>query len=587
MSYNIEHTNDNNYKHSIYNYWILSSHNTYLPFDQYITEANMCYYNIILSTFMGGCVEIDVNGIHESKKDKSYDIKVRHAPINTKFLKLSKMLKKIVQIMKHKYELKQQGKKLPVGPLIISFDNKNISFNDKKDDINNPTQMQNIFWKVLNDNLLKYDGNLCNSNLSACPWIQIISEKNLDYTQMNLEDLDMKILLRGKEKKNFTRTIIGGSTKKMFIPPQDKLFDGYRHIFNSETRWFHLSNTKLNIFYGLAVDNSGNQIKNMSESIASFGVKKLGGSDSHIIKEIEQNHILNYYAIENTKYNLIRIFPDGKRIRSHNYDNLGYLMNGCQLVALNFQVIDKPWFQIMAIFNPDFFTTCNEKCELGKIQDIIASKTHKFKSYVLKPKWLRNDGNILDYPENHNIAVEIKIDISDKKEKYKNSKINVEIGINKSKNINYQDNININLKNINVTLPVIYIELSQGSNKYIGAYLLEWEINNSNDKTKTIYLYKFKQNKHYNDIPKVANDEDDSKYNVCDTNAFFMNIMKQIKCDIIYKWENTSNKFDITDTKKQSVVDTNEDEYDTNDVLTNENKDEYTKLIELAQEQPQ
>lgn len=592
MSLNIEPSNDKYYKHPIYDYWILSSHNTYLPFDQYLAGANMCYYNLILNVFMGGCIEIDLYGIHKSKKDKNYDIKIRHAPVNRKFLKLSKTLKKIVQIMKHKYDLKQSGKNLPIGPLIISFDNKDISFKDK-DDINSDEQMQNIFWKVLNDNLLKYDNKLCKSDLSKCPWIQIISDETLDYTKINLEDLDMKILLRGKERQNFKRIITGGitggSTKKMFIPPQDKLFEGYENIFNSETRWFHLSNTKLKSFEGLAVDKSGNQIKNMSESIASYGIKKLGGSDSQVIKDIEEKHIITYYAIENTKYNLIRIFPDGKRIKSHNYDNLGYLMNGCQLVALNFQVIDKPWFQVMAIFNPDFFTTCNEKCELGKIQDIIAKKTHKLKSYVLKPKWLRNDGNILEYPEKHKITLNIKIDISGKKDKYKDSKINVEIGINKKENIKYQDDIKIEIENINVTLPVLYIELLQGDNKYKGAYLLEWEKDNTTNKKKIIYLYKFKQNKHYNDIPTVIKD-DDTKYDVCDTNAFFMNIMKNLKCDITYKWENTNTKIVIDNTKTSNIIKTDEDEDDTNDVQTDENKDEYSKLIEpegKAEEKPE
>lgn len=577
MSKNIEPDNDLYYKHPIYDYWILASHNTYLPLDQYFGAANMCYYNIILSTFMGGCIEIDLYGIHKSKKDNSFDIKIRHAPINTKFLKLSKILKKIVKIMKHKYELKQQGKKLPIGPLIISFDNKNISFEDKKDDINKPEQMQNIFWKILNDNLLKFDGKLCTDNLSVCPWIQIITDDNLDYTKINLEDLDMKILLRGKEKKNFERIITGGSAKKMFIPPQDKLFDGYRGIFNSKTRWFHLSNTKLNSFEGIATDKLGTQIKNMSESIPSYGIKKLGGSNSKIIREMEQNHIINYYAMENSKYNLIRIFPDGKRIKSENYDNLGYLMNGCQLVALNFQFIDKSWFQNMAIFNPDFFTICNDKCELGNLQDIISSKTHKIKPYVLKPKWLRSDGNITEYPVNHSIHLEIKIDLSGKKDKYKDAKVNIEIGINKKDNMKYASIIEIDMENINVTLPVLYIEISSGNNKYSGAYLLDWH-NNNDEIKKTIYLYKFKKNKHYNYIPSVKDDKDDTKYNLCDSNVFFMNILKQMKCDITYKWT-AYEKFKISDTKKQNTIDPSESEEDTNDVPNDENMKDFKELI--------
>ena len=129
----------------------------------------------------------------------------------------------------------------------------------------------------------------------------------------------------------------------------------------------------------------------------------------------------------------------------------------------------------------------------------------------------------------------------------------------------------------------------QGDNKYKGAYLLEWEKDNTTNKKKIIYLYKFKQNKHYNDIPTVIKD-DDTKYDVCDTNAFFMNIMKNLKCDITYKWENTNTKIVIDNTKTSNIIKTDEDEDDTNDVQTDENKDEYSKLIEpegKAEEKPE
>ena len=592
---NIIKIDEKYYSYPIYDYWILSSHNTYLPFDQYVGDANMCYYNLITSVFMGGCVEVDLYGIYE--KDKIYDIKVRHAPTKKNFLKLSELLKKIVLLMKRKYQLKKEGKNLPVGPLIISFDNKDLSFDEKKHKKDDRKHSQNIFWQILEDNLLKYDNTFCNKNLSElktnCPWIQIIDENSIDYTKIKLEDLDMKILLRGKENKSIQREIpqhiTGGSTKKMFIPPSDTLFSSYKDIFKTTNRWFHLTNTKLNAFEGKSIDNSGNPIKNMSESIPSVGIKKLGGNESPIIKDVEQNHKVFHYAIENTQNNLIRIFPDGTRALSANYDNLGYLMNGCQVVALNFQAIDKPWFQNMALFNPNFFTLCNEKCETGKIHDLVASKIHKIQSYVLKPIWLRSDGNISEYPKKHNITINIKIskNKNDKKESNKldkKQKISIEIGINKKEliDIEYDKEIEIKLENINVTLPIIYIQLSSGNTFYKGAYLLEWTEKDKSNKNINIYLYKFKvkdsafnklrkeKNKvYYNDIPTLK--AKDNKYNLCDENTFFMNILKKINCNITYSWTETDNIIidnDTTKTTKTIKIDKNEDEDDIQYVKT-------------------
>ena len=172
---NIIKIDEKYYSYPIYDYWILSSHNTYFPFDQYVGDANMCYYNLITSVFMGGCVEVDLYGIYE--KDKIYDIKVRHAPTKKNFLKLSELLKKIVLLMKRKYQLKKEGKNLPVGPLIISFDNKDLSFDEKKHKKDDRKHSQNIFWQILEDNLLKYDNTFCNKNLSDIPTLKAKDNK--------------------------------------------------------------------------------------------------------------------------------------------------------------------------------------------------------------------------------------------------------------------------------------------------------------------------------------------------------------------------------------------------------------------------
>lgn len=101
-------------------YYIASSHNTYLEEDQLFGKTNIdCYINF-LTYFGGGCIEIDIIRIEYNKEINNLDIIVGHYMTLTCELYLSDIFKKIKEFLEN-----NNFKKL--GPIIISFDNKYIS----------------------------------------------------------------------------------------------------------------------------------------------------------------------------------------------------------------------------------------------------------------------------------------------------------------------------------------------------------------------------------------------------------------------------------------------------------------------------
>ena len=235
---------ENYYAHSIYDYWIFSSHNTYLTYDQISESSNLCYYNLIMNIFMGGCVEIDLYNLYEDPKTKEKDIMVKHSPNQKQFVKLSKIMNTIVKTMKKKFDYIKQNINVPVGPVIVSFDNKKTITDET----------QTVFWDILHKTLYKYE-EYCGKPNDICPWVQIINKDTLNLMNIPLENLNGKILIRGKEKKNPT------DSKKTFIRPPYT-----NNIFIHETKWFNITNTKLNAFEQI------NENKNLSESLGSYSL---------------------------------------------------------------------------------------------------------------------------------------------------------------------------------------------------------------------------------------------------------------------------------------------------------------------------
>ena len=98
---------------------------------------------------------------------------------------------------------------------------------------------------------------------------------------------------------------------------------------------------------------SGKQKVKMSVNLVSLLVytvgvkcrgfnKKESYAPSHVfsLSERTANKVLKqsmYDLIKHNRSHLVRIYPDGMRIGSTNYDPLKYWVAGCQMVALNYQ----------------------------------------------------------------------------------------------------------------------------------------------------------------------------------------------------------------------------------------------------------
>ena len=110
--------NEQYFKQNIYSYWISSSHNTYLPYDQIFGPANECYYKLVLSIYFGGCIEIDTDAI---SKDNN-DVVITHLSTNLNSILLRGILKIVVKSLE-----KKEKEKIISGPVILTFDNKKLN----------------------------------------------------------------------------------------------------------------------------------------------------------------------------------------------------------------------------------------------------------------------------------------------------------------------------------------------------------------------------------------------------------------------------------------------------------------------------
>ena len=492
---------------NIYSYYINSSHNTYLPFDQVKGTTSVCYYKLQSFTYFGGCFEIDTI---RSEKD---DIIITHLPTNKKTLKLSSILKVIVEALKIK---KERG--IKSGPVILTFDNKGLK---TKEDYT-------IFWNVLKKGV-------------PADMLQDIDNK-YDLRTIPIEKMSNKILLRWGENNKCTEK----ECKSKNILSPDIIGVKFDYI-KTKDHWIHILKSSIN--FKKEVSSESNY------SVSTNTPKK------------DISYPINLNLVINTQRNILRMYPHWSNILSGNYNNMIYFRDGGQIIALNLQSSSDSVLYNNAVFlkAETEFCTPNEirKASTGRCNKGISNGEPI--AYRLKPIWLLG---LLPYPELYDLEIKIKGTTSDDKDvtsgKYNEYKI--KYGLNSEKVTGKISNSLI-IKNINVTVPFFILSIEKSVLKVKSSYKngceFEWNYLDVNKpKTKKITLYKQEKTLfQYNDLSKDINDKDRDLD--CD-NSKLLQIKNKANIDVEYTWkpsqkkgsggkkENKDSKKDSKDSKKES-----------------------------------
>ena len=200
---------------NIFSYWISSSHNTYLPYGQTFDESSECYYKLILNVYFGGCVEIDTYGVNTTMDD----VLISHLPTNSSKVSLRSILRIVLDAVRTK-----QSKGIVSGPIILTFDNKNLTKKAQHD----------VFWKVLEEEVL---------NEQNYKYVATITDA-FDLSIISISELSNKILFRwgenSVEKCNLTKKDPGSSLCPPIFTPAVKSY------IKTDKHWTHMnkSNTE-------------------------------------------------------------------------------------------------------------------------------------------------------------------------------------------------------------------------------------------------------------------------------------------------------------------------------------------------------
>ena len=490
--------NDGNYyNQSLYNYWISSSHNTYLPYGQVFDPSSTCYYNLVLHLFFGGCVEIDTDSVTTD------DVIVTHLPTNTRSIKLSEILKIVIKVLQQKI-----SKGITSGPIILTFDNKQLT---KKSE-------HSIFWKVLEKYLLNEE----NYKLVA------VLTDDFDLTQIPISELSNQILLRWGENNSLACNNITSDkieVGKDICPIDDDLgINNFYSYIKTKKHWMHLLKGHVDF---------RNEIKKVENKTVSLSVPIY-------IKKTPPN----YNFIINTQRNLVRVYPHFSYTMSQNYDNMIFFRDGFQITALNLQHLSDAWYLNSAVFLPAYGVACSPE-ETSRSEanpcyngwDSMKVNTTEPLAYRLKPVWLLG---LLPYPNLYDLKIRI-LKLYKIENKIRSSLdvsgeypiCNITYGLTKSVGKAKKTGEYIELKNIDPTVPFFVIDIIKGGmfNKFSSTYRGGLEISwNYSSLKGQIVLTAHKIRKT---VSGMFNKVELS--NNCDTSYFF-NSRKQIEIELEYTW---------------------------------------------------
>ena len=486
------------YKQNLFNYWISSSHNTYLPHDQVLGPSSVCYYRLQSTMYLGGCLEIDTDSISSDKND----IFITHLPTNSKQISLRSILRIIYSSITYK---KQQ--KIVSGPIILTFDNKKLSSHES----------HNIFWKVIDEELINKDPNIITR-----------IDDNFNISNMSIDSLSNKILLRWNQNKICRyQTPISEKVGKDLCQPPKNILDKISSIVDT---WVHIKKGHIKIGKSIISD------RNLSVSINVPFMNKYTEP--------------NINTIINTQRNILRMYPHFSSIRSDNYDNLKYFRDGSQMVATNLQKISNAWYFNKAVFLPNtglpcspnevFNKTCTTATKYGWKNCVTNNKPL---AYRLKPLWLIG---LIPHPGYYNLSIKI-INVEQRIDNNKFENVikdyhDVEIieGLKFSKSSISDLNGTMNLRDIDISVPFFIIQIKKSSmlsrSTYKSGIEIPWSIQNLSNEIQ-VDLYKIEKTRtgSYNSVELFDKNTDDD----CN-NSFLFNTNKQLRVTLKYTWEKSN-----------------------------------------------
>ena len=483
-------------KQSIFNYWISSSHNTYLPYGQTFDESSECYYKLILNVYFGGCVEIDTDGINK----KMDDVVITHLATNSTKISLRNILRVVLDAVKTK-----ESKNIVSGPIILTFDNKKLT----------KRSQHNVFWKVLEEEVL---------NEQNYKYVAIIDDK-FDLTLISIDKMSNKILLRwGENTDEKCKSPNDDIGKELCLPQFSETTKNY---IKTDKHWFHL--LKGHEKFGKSIMPS---VKNKTVSVSVPAVSSYKRPS-------------NYNLVLNLQRNIMRIYPNLTYTMSQNYNNMKYFRDGVQIVALNLQYISQSWHLNKAVFTPNTGYACSPKeTKQNKIEN---SKCHKgWKNsdtnplaYRLKPLWLMG---LIPNPGMYKLYVAIKkcsriledsngkITLEDVSKEYTKCSLTYGLTDSSEKASILQQ---FSLNNVDVTVPFFVLEIMKpvsGVNvsTYTSGIEIPWSIEQLHNNNIIVDVHKIlTKNIKYNKV----NTKD-----ICETSTLF-NIEKQLRIELEYSWE--------------------------------------------------
>lgn len=518
-------TNNHYLKQNIYSYWISSSHNTYLPYDQVFGSANECYYKLVLNIYFGGCIEIDTDAISEDNND----VVITHLSTNKNSILLRGILKIVIKSLK-----KKEKENIISGPIILTFDNKKL----------NKRWQHNIFWKVIEEELLtaenyKYVAVITdNYNLRNLPIYDEIDHDTNMSNQILLRWAENDCKEKFKEHCNHKDRCRENdeNCKQMCMSNIDELNKinvgkelcqpsnpfTYTYIKNTD-HWLHLLKGHHDFADNIIL------VDNETKSVTV----------NRNLKYYKGNHNL----IVNLQRNIMRIFPHLTYIMSQNYNNMTFFRDGVQITALNLQYISNPWYLNRAVFMPQTGVPCSPfdtnnddlpDCKNGW-KYAIKTQSQTPLAYRLKPLWLLG---IIPNPGLYRLTIIIKKCskiqngniVEDVSSDYK--KVNLTYGLTDDKKKDKSLDTGIVFDEIDVTVPFFVLQIIKPpqfitESKYTSGIEIPWSMKQLSGKL-TVDVYKINKTM-IGSLNKVELNDN------CETSTLF-NTNKQLRIELEYKW---------------------------------------------------